>query len=278
LIDMRDLSARYPVWLCDIWGVVHNGVAHFPPAVEALQRHRGNGGFVALLTNAPRSAVKVATSLAHLGVTREHYDLIVTSGDVTRELMVPYDGHRIYYLGPERDLGVLDDLKIEKSPPDEAEAILCVGLVHDDKETPQDYAGLLAQMSRLRLPMICANPDKVVRRGNRLIYCAGALAELYAGMGGEVTMAGKPYRPIYDLALARIGEKRGITPLNDILAIGDGPETDIKGAADYGLDVVLVTAGGISEEGVDPGRLEAETRNVVPGVRIVRSLPQMAWD
>jgi HAD superfamily hydrolase (TIGR01459 family) len=274
---MRDLSTRYPVWLCDIWGVVHNGVAHFAPAVEALQRHRRNGGFVVLLTNAPRSAAKVATSLAHLGVTKEHYDLIVSSGDVTHELMVPYDGHRIYYLGPERDLGVLDDLRIEKTSPDEAEAILCVGLVHDDTETPQDYAGLLARMSRRRLPMICANPDKVVRRGNRLIYCAGALAELYAGMGGEVTMAGKPYRPIYDLALARIREKRGTTPISDVLAIGDGPETDIKGAADYGLDVVLVTAGGISQEGADPEGLAAEIRKLIPGVRIVRTLPQLRW-
>jgi HAD superfamily hydrolase (TIGR01459 family) len=274
---MKDLSARYPVWLCDVWGVVHNGVARFSPAVEALQRHRSNGGFVALLTNAPRSAAKVASHLAHLGVTREHYDLIVTSGDVTHELMVPFDGHRIYYLGPDRDLGVLDDLKIEKSSPDEAEAILCVGLVRDDTERPENYAGLLARMSRRRLPMICANPDKVVRRGNRLVYCAGALAELYAGMGGEVTMAGKPYRPIYDLALARIREMRGTTPVTEILAIGDGPETDIKGAFDYGLDVVLVSAGGISEEGTDPESLEAEIRQFLPGVRIVRSLPQLSW-
>ncbi|WP_119271885.1 TIGR01459 family HAD-type hydrolase [Taklimakanibacter deserti] len=274
---MQDLSARYPVWLCDIWGVVHNGVAHFPKAVEALRRHRGNGGLVVLLTNAPRSAAKVAGHLAHLGVTNEHYDLIVTSGDVTHELMKPYDGHRIYYLGPERDLGVLDDLKIVKSSPDEAEVILCVGLVHDDTETPQDYAELLARMARRRLPMICANPDKVVRRGNKLIYCAGALAELYASMGGEVTMAGKPYRPIYELARARVEERRGTTPDTHILAIGDGPETDIKGAADYGLDVVLITAGGISEEGADPAELEAEIRKIVPGARIIRTLPDLNW-
>jgi HAD superfamily hydrolase (TIGR01459 family) len=274
---MQDLSARYPVWLCDIWGVVHNGVAHFPWAVEALRRHRGNGGLVVLITNAPRSAAKVAAHLAHLGVTNEHYDLIVTSGDVTHELMLPYDGHRIYYLGPERDLGVLDDLSIVKSTPEAAEVILCVGLVHDETETPQDYADLLARMSRRGLPMICANPDKVVRRGNRLVYCAGALADLYMSMGGEVTMAGKPYRPIYDLALARIGEKRRAVSNGDILAIGDGPETDIKGAADYGLDVVLITAGGISEEGAEPAHLEAEIRQLVPGARIIRTLPQLSW-
>jgi HAD superfamily hydrolase (TIGR01459 family) len=274
---MKDLSARYPVWLCDIWGVVHNGVAHFPPAVDALQRHREAGGFVVLLTNAPRSAAKVATSLAHLGVTEAHYDLVVTSGDVTHELMKPYDGHRIYYVGPERDLGVLDDMRIEKASPEDAEVILCVGLVHDDTETPDDYMGLLTRMSRHRLPMICANPDKVVRRGNKLIYCAGALAERYVAMGGEVTMAGKPYRPIYDLALARIEEVRGPISASDILAIGDGPETDIKGAADYGLDTVLITAGGISEEGADPARIEAEIRKLVPGARIIRTLPQLRW-
>lgn len=274
---MQDLSTRYPVWLCDIWGVVHNGVAHFPRAVEALQRHRRNGGLVVLLTNAPRSAAKVATHLAHLGVTNEHYDLIVTSGDVTRELMLPYDGHRIYYLGPERDLGVLDDLKIEKSSPERAEVILCVGLVDDETETPQDYAELLERMSRRNLPMICANPDKIVRRGNRLIFCAGALAELYAAMGGEVTMAGKPYQPIYDLALTRVRQKREGVSRAGILAIGDGPETDIKGAADYGLDVVLITSGGISEEGADPAKLEAEIRGLVPGARIIRTLPQLLW-
>ncbi len=273
---MKDLSARYPVWFCDIWGVVHNGVAHFPDAVDALRRHRSRGGFVVLLTNAPRSSAKVAGHLAHLGVTSDHYDLIVTSGDVTHELMVPYDGHRIYYLGPERDLGVLDDLKIEKSSPKEAEAVLCVGLVHDDTETPDDYAELLSELAGRRLPMICANPDKVVRRGSRLIYCAGALAERYAALGGDVTMAGKPFRPIYDLALARVAERRGVIGKPQILAIGDGPETDIKGATDYGLDVVLI-AGGISEEGINPIRLEAEIRAIVPDARIVRALPHLVW-
>jgi HAD superfamily hydrolase (TIGR01459 family) len=273
---MKDLSARYPIWLCDIWGVVHNGVAHFPHALEALQRHRGNGGLVVLLTNAPRSAAKVAGHLAHLGVTKEHYDLIVTSGDVTHELMKPYDGHRIYYLGPERDLGVLDDLSIEKSSPQQAEAILCVGLVRDDTETPEDYAGLLSELARRRLPMICANPDKVVRRGSRLIYCAGALAERYAALGGPVTMAGKPYGPIYDLALEQVAKARGSARIQDILAIGDGPETDIKGAADYGLDIVLI-AGGISEEGIDPARLKAEILEIVPAARIIRALPHLAW-
>lgn len=274
---MKDLSARYPIWLCDIWGVVHNGVAHFPPAVAALKAHRDQGGFVTLLTNAPRSSAKVEGHLAQLGVTRDHYDLIVTSGDVTHELMKPYDGHRIYYLGPERDLGVLDDLKIERASPEEAEVVLCVGLVHDDRETPDDYAELLERLARRKLPMVCANPDKVVRRGSRLIWCAGALAETYAALGGEVTMAGKPYRPIYDLALSRVGALRGVTDKRSFLAIGDGPETDIKGAADYGLDVVLI-AGGISEEGIDPAKLEAEIRANLPGAGIVRSLPFLQWD
>lgn len=273
---MKDLSARYPVWLCDIWGVVHNGVAHFPPALAALKAHRDQGGFVTLLTNAPRSSDKVAGHLAQLGVTRDHYDLIVTSGDVTHDLMKPYDGHRIYYLGPERDLGVLDDLEIVRASPEEAEVILCVGLVHDDRETPDDYAELLERLAGRKLPMVCANPDKVVRRGSRLIYCSGALAERYAALGGEVTMAGKPYRPIYDQALDRVAALRGVTGKENFLAIGDGPETDIKGASDYGLDVVLI-AGGISEEGIDPARLEADIRQNLPEARIVRSLPFLAW-
>ena len=125
-------------------------------------------------------------------------------------------------------------------------------------------------------PMICANPDKVVRRGSRLIYCAGALAERYAALGGPVSMAGKPYGPIYDLALEQVAKARGSARIQDILAIGDGPETDIKGAADYGLDIVLI-AGGISEEGIDPARLKAEILATVPAARIIRALPRLAW-
>lgn len=274
---MRDLSARYPFWLCDIWGVVHNGVVAFPKALDALKRHRGNGGVVTMLTNAPRASDKVKSHLATFGVTAEHCDLVVTSGDVTRALMTPYAGRPVHYVGPNRDLGMLEGLDLTMSPVDEAEAVLCVGLVDDTTETPADYEDALAAMRRRGLKMICANPDKVVRRGDRLIYCAGALAARFAEMGGEVEMAGKPAAPIYELAVEKLSElARKSVGKDDILAIGDGPETDIKGAADFGLATVLI-AGGISEVGVDPTQLQATVHTALPHARIVRSLPELAW-
>jgi HAD superfamily hydrolase (TIGR01459 family) len=274
---MRDLSARYPFWLCDIWGVVHNGVVAFPNALHALKRHRGNGGVVTLLTNAPRASDMVKGHLGSLGVTAEHYDLVVTSGDVTRALMTPYAGRSIHYVGPNRDLGMLEGLDLAKSPIEKAEAVLCVGLVDDTTETPEDYEDALVAMRRRGLKMICANPDKVVRRGDKLIYCAGALAARYAEMGGEVEMAGKPAAPIYELALQKLSEvARKPVGKERVLALGDGPETDIRGAADFGLATVLI-AGGISEVGIDPEQLEAEVRAGLPHARIVRSLPELAW-
>jgi HAD superfamily hydrolase (TIGR01459 family) len=274
---MRDLSARYPFWLCDVWGVVHNGVVNFPSALDALKRHRGNGGVVTLLTNAPRGADMVKAHLARLGVTGEHYDLVVTSGDVTRALMTPYAGRPIHYVGPNRDLGTLDGLDLIMSPIEEAEAVLCVGLVDDTTETPEDYEEALASMRRRGLKMVCANPDKVVRRGDRLIYCAGALAARYVEMGGEVEMAGKPAPPIYELALEKLSElARKPVGKDSVLAIGDGPETDIRGAADFGLATVLI-AGGISEAGIDPAELQASVRAALPHARIVRSLQELLW-
>lgn len=274
---MQDLSARYPFWLCDIWGVVHNGVASFPKALHALRRHRENGGVVALLTNAPRSAGKVRNHLATLAVTAEHYDLIVTSGDVTRALMTPYAGRPIHYVGPDRDLGMLDGLELANVPVEKAEAVLCVGLVDDTTETPADYEDALRAMRGRGLKMICANPDKVVRRGDRLIYCAGALAARYTELGGEVIMAGKPAAPIYELAFKKLAELAQKPVGKDmVLAIGDGPETDIRGAAEFGLATVLI-AGGISELGIDPEQLKADVRAKFPHAKIVRSLPELAW-
>lgn len=269
---------RYPFWLCDIWGVVHDGIAAFPKALHALRRHRENGGVVALLTNAPRSADRVKTHLASMGVTGEHFDLVITSGDVTRSLMTPYAGRAIHYVGPNRDLGMLDGLALMQSSIEKADAVLCVGLVDDMTETPADYEDALQAMRRRNLKMICANPDKIVRRGERLIYCAGALAARYEELGGEVAMAGKPAAPIYELAFRKLSElARKPVGKDMVLTIGDGPETDIRGAADFGLVTTLI-AGGISEIGVDPQALEAEVQLAVPHAQIVRSLPELMWD
>ncbi len=275
---MKNLSAQYPVWFCDIWGVVHNGLTHHAAAADALSRHRQGGGIVVLVTNSPRTAKGVAKQLAEIGVPLASYDRIVTSGGVTQRLVTDHARGKVFHLGAGRDLSIFEGLPVERVELAAAHVVLCTGLVHDDVETPDDYADLLGRMKELKLPMICANPDKIVRKGNRLLYCAGALAEKYAGMGGEVLMAGKPYPPIYQLALQVAAEVAGkdIDP-SKVLAIGDGPETDIKGAADFGFDVVLI-ADGVTDASAGLAAVQAHVQGMVPKARIVKTLLALGWN
>jgi len=274
---MQKLSERYPVWFCDIWGVVHDGMRPNPVTVDTLIRHRRGGGTVILITNAPRPADMIAAHLKGMGCDEGISDAIVTSGDVTRSLIRNHAGRGIFHLGPPRNLVLFDGLDVARVPLAEASAILCTGLFDDLRETPENYRDLLAAAKALELPMVCANPDHVVRHGHRLLYCAGSLAAAYGKIGGEVLMAGKPYRPIYEEALALASGLRGAAIAHDrILAIGDGPETDVRGATDFGIDAVLV-AGGIADPNADPVTLEAEARHLVPGARIVATRRRLDW-
>jgi HAD superfamily hydrolase (TIGR01459 family) len=243
------LAPRYDVVLSDVWGIVHNGVAAWPLACEALTRFRAQGGTVVLISNAPRPGGEVIRFLDHLTVPRTAYDGIVTSGDVTRAVIANRPNQTIFHIGPERDLGIYDGPKTKFAPAESADYVVCSGLVDDDVETPENYRGLLERLRARNLFMVCGNPDLVVERGDRLVYCAGAIADLYRTMGGEVLYAGKPYAPIYDQALAKAQEIRGkATPLTRVLAIGDSVRTDVKGAADKGLDCLFVTSGIHAEE------------------------------
>jgi HAD superfamily hydrolase (TIGR01459 family) len=249
------LAGGYDVVLSDVWGVVHNGVAATPEACDALERFRANGGTVVLITNAPRPGEVVArTMLDRLGVPRAAYDGIVSSGDVTRALVAARAGKRLFHIGPPRDLPMFDGLDAPVAPLDSADYAVCSGLTDDTVETPQDYHELIERMRARDLTMICANPDVVVERGDKLVYCAGAVADLYAAAGGEVIYAGKPYRPIYDQALAiaqaahGLQENGGLLDHHRVVAIGDSVRTDLKGAAAFGVDCVFVTAGIHAEE------------------------------
>lgn len=274
---MKNLSADYPVWLCDIWGVVHNGLTCYEAAAQALSQHRKQGGIVILVTNAPRTAKDIVQQLAHIGVPPQSYDRVVTSGDVTQTLVKDHANGKVYHLGPLRDLSVLEGQSVERVDLDKAHAVLCTGLANDDVETPADYAGLLARMNELKLTMICANPDKMVRKGSRLLYCAGALAEKYVEIGGRVLMAGKPYEPIYNLALQKAGAIAGREiERPKVLAIGDGPETDIKGAADNGFDVVLI-ADGVTDASDGLDATLARVQAIVPHAKIVKILHHLVW-
>jgi HAD superfamily hydrolase (TIGR01459 family) len=238
------LAPGYDVLLSDVWGVVHNGVDAFPHACDALTRARERGAKVILITNAPRPSAIVARQLEKLHVPRETYDAIVSSGDVTRAVIEARAGQSLFHLGPERDRSIFSGLGVHFAPLESADYVVCSGLENDEIETPNDYLARLQLMRARKLFMVCANPDVVVERGPRLIYCAGALADLYASLGGEVLYAGKPYEPIYDLALAKAQSAagRGI-PRARVLAIGDSLRTDLKGAHAIGVDFLFVTSG-----------------------------------
>ena len=243
------LAPDYDVLLCDVWGVVHNGLAAFPDACDALMRARARGATVIFITNAPRPSDVVAGQLRHFHVPPEAYDAIVSSGDVTRSVVEARRGKSLHFLGPERDRPIFSGLNVNFAPIETADYVVCTGLDDDDVETPDDYRDRLQAMLARKLFMVCANPDVVVERGDRLVYCAGALADLYATMGGEVLYAGKPYRPIYDMALKRAEQAAGRkVPLSRVLAVGDSVRTDLKGARTAGIDFLFVTSGIHAEE------------------------------
>ena len=239
---LADVTRGYDVILSDVWGVVHNGARSYPAACAALAREREAGRTVVLITNSPRRWRSVVAQMRSLGVPDETYDRIVTSGDVTRHL-VAAGPRRVFFIGLEREHDLFADLDIELVGEDEAEVVLCTSPYDDDVEGPDDYRDLLARLRKRDLPFICANPDMMVERGDRLVYCAGALAKAYADLGGRTLIAGKPHRPIYDAAMEEAAAERGSVDRSAVLAIGDGLATDVRGAQDFGLDVLYVSSG-----------------------------------
>ena len=251
---LRDLVDGVEVILSDIWGVVHNGLEAFPEACEALHTYRQRGGTVILITNAPRPADSVQRQLRKLGVADETYDAIVSSGDLTRHFVADHPSKKMFWVGPERDSSIHRGLNAVTAPLEQSDYIVCTGLFDDETETAEDYRAMLLLARERKLPLVCANPDIVVERGDRLIYCAGAIAELYRELGGEVIFYGKPHRPIYERAMALAAERRGHPPpLDRVLAIGDSVRTDLTGALGFGIDCLFVTRGIHSDEfeGID---------------------------
>ena len=256
LQSLAEVSARYDVLLCDLWGCVHNGVAPFPGAVAALQGFRGQGGRVILITNAPRPARFVAEGLDRMGVPREAWDAIVTSGDAAQDAMFAGAvGRRLWHLGPQKDDGFFTEVPpewqgrshVELVPFDQAEGIVCTGPFDELNEVPEDYRARFLAAKTRGLPMLCANPDVVVDMGETRIYCAGALAALYEEMGGRTLYFGKPHPPIYDMARRRMAEF-GLTDDSRVLAVGDGINTDVAGAMGENLDVLFVSGGLAAEQ------------------------------
>src|ERR1700744_1167724 len=234
---LRDLVGDVDVLLSDIWGVVHNGLVAFPEACEALQNFRTQGGTVILITNAPRPADSVQRQIRKLGVADDVYDAIVSSGDLTRHFVAEHPGRKVFWLGPEKHDSIHRGLDPELVPLEQADYIVCTGLIDDETESAEDYRDMMMQARQRKLTLICANPDIVVERGDRLIFFAGAIAELYRELGGEVIFYGKPHRPIYERAGQLAAERHGTAPaLNRVLAIGDSVRTDLTGAREFGID------------------------------------------
>jgi HAD superfamily hydrolase (TIGR01459 family) len=278
---LGEIAGDYEVVLSDVWGVVHNGVEAHPTAGDALVAFRKSGGRVVLITNAPRPSPPIVAMLDDLGVPREAYDDIVSSGDATRAMLEPYRGKTVHYVGPpDENDSLFEGLDITLGPAEEAKAVVVTDLDTDD-DTPDMYNDRITVWLSRNLPLIAANPDRVVEHGDRLIYCGGALADLYEARGGMIRMAGKPYKPIYQMAL-RLAEKAAGRELDRsrILAIGDSVRTDAIGAAGAGLDLLFIT-GSIHAAELDAfGRPDPEAIKALvepSGANVAGFMPRLGW-
>ena len=274
------LSAEFPIWFCDIWGVVHDGVRADEVSCDALMRHRQNGGVVVLVSNSPRPKPALLQQLDGLRVPRAAYDDVVTSGDVTRAIISRHAGCKVFHMGPERDAHLRRNLPVTFTGPQQAEIIMCSGLFDDRSEQPEQYREMLKELAERGLPFVCANPDIIVKHGDDILPCAGALAEIYEEFGGEVIMAGQPFPPIYEEALNKAEAAAGRKlDRREILAIGDGMGTDMRGAANFGIAAVFVT-GGISAGALDEHGLEELVRHLreaAPGLNLVGIMRRLRW-
>jgi len=257
---LQPLADRYDLILCDVWGVLHNGVKAYESASDALTRFRAKGGRVVLVSNAPRPGASVGTQLDGFQVPRSAYDAIVTSGDLTRLAIQERIDKVVHHIGPPRDMPIYGGLDVRFGSIEEADYVVCSGFDNDEEETVEDYRPQLEAMRRRNLLMVCANPDLVVERGHMILPCAGTIALAYEEMGGEVFYAGKPHRPVYERALTVASELAGHPiPKERMLAVGDAIRTDIAGAVGFGIDALMIARGIHAEElGLHKGDLVSD--------------------
>ncbi len=266
--SLKPLLAQYDAFLIDLWGVVHDGTALYPGVMRVITELKMAGKPVIFLSNAPRISAKAATNLDRLGIEKDMYQTVVTSGQVARDWLASATqyGPNYYYLGPSKDEDILDGLPgYSKAPMDDADFILCTGYEFDF-QPHEEILPLLDQLATLDLPMLCVNPDlEVVKQDGTRQLCAGAVAEAYAG---EVKQIGKPYPEVYATCRAMLPKAA------KLLAIGDNPLTDIRGANIAGIDSVLVTGGVLkAETGMLPSEAEARDICAIFGITPTYVLP-----
>lgn len=275
------LLMEYDVLVCDVWGVVHNGATAYAEAGDALARFRAAGGTVVLLSNAPLPSDRVAQLLGEKQVRRDAWDVIVTSGDITRRHVQVMGYSSLHHIGPDRDLALFKDLSAHRGALDDAQAIVCTGLVDDVNETAESYRGVLEQAKARDLPLVCANPDLIVDVGGVLLPCAGVLAALYEDIGGPVYWAGKPHAPAYEMALAAAAAVRMTEVVPErVLAVGDALRTDIAGAVAYGLDALFIAQGIHRDEVMPAGRIDSVRLNGIfraAAFRPVAAMEGLVW-
>lgn len=274
---IREVAQNYDAMLCDAWGVVHDGVNLFPGAADAMIEFRNTRGPLIILTNAPRPSSIIPGQLDRLGLPRAAYDGVVTSGDATRaeiEARLPAPAYRI---GPEKDDPLFEDMAIDFVSMDKAGFVICTGLADDQNDAPEDYRAVLSEAAARNLTMVCANPDIVVNWGGRIIWCAGAVAQIYEQLGGEVVYGGKPHAPIYRIGLAAIENAQGSAiDMSRVLAVGDGLATDIEGANRHAIDALLVAgAGGIHNGAADAASISARLDEA--NVHAIAAAESLTW-
>ncbi len=274
--SLSEIAERYDALLCDAWGVIHDGVNLFAGAGEAMARFREERGPVIILTNAPRPSVIIPPQLDRLGLPRAAYDAVVTSGDATRAAIEAHLPEPAFRIGPAMDDPLFEGLAVDFRPLEEAAFIICTGLNDDEREEPEAYRDLLTRAAARNLPMVCANPDIIVNWGGRILWCAGAIGQIYAEIGGEVIYGGKPHKPVYDLALKQIAALRGEIPRARILAVGDGLKTDILGANNHGFDALLIAGDrGVHEGDKDAAAVSAQLDKA--GLKAVAMAEALKW-
>ncbi len=276
LNGLAEIAAGRKAWFCDVWGVLHDGLKPFQSAIDACRAFMRQGGEVVLVSNSPRTSPPVAAHLANVGVPRDSYTTLVTSGDVTRGFVETYATEPMFHLGPDRDKCLFEGLKLQFVSARSAKVAVCTGFFDEDQETVEDYEPMLTSLAARKVPMICANPDLIVERGPRIIPCAGLLAKRYVELGQTVIQAGKPYAPIYEAAQRKLSRPM---PKSAILAIGDGTGTDIQGAAAQGIDAIYV-ASRVNMRDIDERGLTRESLDALfasKPFRPVAAMAQLRW-
>ncbi len=262
--NFSEVFEKYDSIICDIWGVIHNGHKLFSSSVDCLHELKNQGYPIILVSNAPRPGEEIKLILEKMGLNKNCYNKIITSGDLTQKILNDGSlGQNCYHIGPDRDLKIFEGIRVNRVNFDKSDFIFITGLFNDEEEDENTYLPLLEESKKRNLKLLCANPDIWVQRGNQLIPCAGAISRKYESIGGEVINIGKPFQPIFDEAIKNI-DSLGKGNFSSTIVIGDGIDTDIKGANDYKLDSLLTLGGLFSGQKIDEVYKVINNKKVFP--------------